>query len=121
MPASMQPGQPDQPTGSPQPERVVSEQDKALARDWLKRIEAAQATDQQKKAVKEFEDNRKWLRGVDPATGSRLRVNLHFANLAAMRPQVYAKDPEFSVTPTAAVPLVMFASAKKSMPPKEAM
>lgn len=105
MPAPMQPDQQAQPTGSPPPERVVGEQDKALARDWLNRIEAAQATDQQKKAVKEFEDNRKWLRGVDPATGTRLRVNLHFANLAAMRPQVYAKDPEFSVTPTAAVPL----------------
>lgn len=102
--ASMQPGQPAQPTGSKPPERVVNEQDKALARDWLKRIEAAQARDDHKQDVKRFEDNRKWLRGIDPSNGKRLRTNLHFANLAAMRPQVYAKDPEFAVTPTKAVP-----------------
>lgn len=93
-----------QPAGSQPPDRVVSDQDKALAADWLKRIEQAQATEQQKKAVKEFEENRRWLRGIDPENGKRLRVNLHFANLAAMRPQVYAKDPEFTVEPTESVP-----------------
>lgn len=102
----MQPGQPaqaPQPAQQP-PERVVSEQDKALARDWLKRIESAQARDDHKRDIKRFEENRKWLRGIDPENGKKLRTNLHFANLAAMRPQVYAKDPEYSVTPTKAVP-----------------
>lgn len=102
--ASMQQGQPAQPPGAQPPERVASEQDKALARDWLKRIEAAQARDDHKKDIKRFADNRKWLRGIDPENGKKLRTNLHFANLAAMRPQVYAKDPEYSVTPTKAVP-----------------
>lgn len=102
MPAD--PGAIQQPAGSATPDRVVSEQDKALARDWLKRIEAAQATEQQKKAIKEFEEHRRWLRGIDPETGKKLRTNLHFANLAAMRPQVYAKDPEYTVEPTPAVP-----------------
>ena len=83
---------------------MVSEQDKALSRDWLKRIEAAQARDDHKKDIARFEANRKWLRGIDPESGKKLRTNLHFANLAAMRPQVYAKDPEYSVTPTKAVP-----------------
>lgn len=97
---SMPPGQPN----APQPDRVVNEQDKALARDWLKRIEAAQGRDDHKKDIKRYEENRKWLRGIDPENGKRLRTNLHFANLAAMRPQVYAKDPEYAVAPTKAVP-----------------
>lgn len=102
--ASIAPGQPGQPAGPKPPDRVVSEQDKALARDWLKRIEAAQARDDHKKDIKRFEENRKWLRGIDPSNGKKLRTNLHFANLAAMRPQVYAKDPEYTVQPTKAVP-----------------
>ena len=96
--ASMTPGQPAQQDGyQPDP------QDKALAAELLKRIEAAQARDDHKKDIKRFEANRKWLRGVDPETGKRIRTNLHFANLATMRPQVYAKDPEFAVSPTKAV------------------
>lgn len=92
-----------QPQGA-QPERVVSDEDKALAADWLKRIEAACNAPGRREDEKRWADNRKWLRGIDPSDGSMLRTNLHFANLAAMRPQVYAKDPEFSVTPTPAVP-----------------
>jgi len=84
--------------------RVVSPEDKALAADWLKRIEAACSAAGRREDEKRFADNRKWLRGVDPADGKKLRTNLHFANLAAMRPQVYAKDPEFSVTVTKSVP-----------------
>jgi len=82
--------------------REVSDQDKALAADLLKRIEAAGKL--VKDDEKRFADNRKWLRGVNPHDGSKLRTNLHFANLASMRPQVYAKNPEFAVTPTKAVP-----------------
>jgi hypothetical protein len=111
---TLMPGQPGDPTpASPTPDREVNEQDRALARDWLKRIETARDSETQKKAIKEFEDNRKWLRGIDPQSGKRLRVNLHFANLAAMRPQVYAKDPEYSVQPTPAVPRERLALMKK--------
>lgn len=85
-----------------QPKREVSPQDKALAADWLKKIEAALADRKEDEA--RFERLRKWLRGIDPDSGHRLRTNLHFANLASMRPQVYAKNPEFSIEPTKAVP-----------------
>ncbi len=80
-------------------DRQVTPESKALAAEWLKRIDSACSKDDETR----FSDNRKWLRGVDPTSGKKLRTNLHFANLAAMRPQVYAKDPEFSVTPTKAV------------------
>lgn len=81
--------------------RVVSEPDKRLAADWLKRIEAA--SDRFKDDWKKFQRNRKLLRGIDPQTDQKMLANLHFANLAAIRPQVYAKDPEYSVKPSKAV------------------
>jgi len=85
--------------------RIVSEQDKKLAQDWLKRVEDALARPAIKDAFKQFETNRKLLRGKRQSEeqGKKLRTNLYFANLAMMRPQIYAKDPEFSVTPTKAV------------------
>lgn len=97
VPAAAAPGAPGEPAASPQ--------DKALAADWLKRIDAALNKPAVKAAHKEFAKNRKLLRGLDPSDGDkRRRANLHFANLAAMRPQVYAKDPEYSVQPAPGVP-----------------
>lgn len=84
-------------------ERQVSPADKKLAADWLRRIESA------RKRVKDkfdgFETNRRLLAGKVTKDGKdTVRANLHFANMAAMLPQVYAKDPEFAVQPTNAVP-----------------
>lgn len=86
--------------GSASP-REVSEEDKKLSADYRKRIEDAlrRFADQ----FKLFEQNRKHLRGYDK-DGKKRRTNLHFANLQAIRPQIYAKNPEFSVKPTKAVP-----------------
>lgn len=80
--------------------KTQSEQDKRLASDFLKRIESAQSRPSIREAVKQFERNRKLLRGIDPDTGKKMRTNLYFAELGRMRPQVYAKDPEFAVTPS---------------------
>lgn len=90
--------------------REVSDEDEKLAADWQKRIEAALSA--RKDDVKAFERNRKLLRGIDPDSGNRMRTNLHFANLAAMRPQVYAKDPEFACSPTRAVPEASMPAAR---------
>lgn len=83
-----------------------SDQEKGHAKLLLKRINAALDRKDVKTASKDFEKNRKRLRGFadsDDGGEKRLRTNLHYANLAMVRPQVYAKDPEFNVTPTAAV------------------
>ncbi len=84
------------------PQREVSEPDKKLAAEWLKRINAAVGRFEKEHA--RFERNRKLLRGIDPDSGEKMLANLHFANLAMMRPQIYAKDPEFSVQPSKGVP-----------------
>lgn len=98
-----------QPAGVPAPampgQRIVSPEDKALSAAWLKKIQAALDRTETKEAHKSFARNRKLLRGLDPsAEGKKFRANLFFANLATMRPQVYAKDPEFSIQPTRGVP-----------------
>ena len=81
-------------------EREVSAPDKELAANFLKRIEDAKKRHEEQ--FKTFEVNRKLLRGID-AEGKRIPANLYFANLATMRPQVYAKDPEYAVQPNKGV------------------
>lgn len=100
MPGASAPEPQLQPGQRPPP----SAEDKAHAAGLLKRIDQALARPQVKEAHRKFERNRKLLRGKDPEDGDKpMRTNLHFSNLAMVRPQVYAKDPEFSVTPTPAV------------------
>jgi hypothetical protein len=92
---------PEAAPGSAKPAREISEQDKALSRSLQKEIEAG--LKDRDGDFKRFAHNRQLLRGIDPETGQKMRTNLHFGNLAAMRPQVYAKDPEFTVQPTRGV------------------
>lgn len=92
----------------------MSEQDKKLAADWFKRIDTA--LERHKDVFKTFERNRRLLRGLsdpDNEKSPKIRANLYFANLATMRPQVYAKDPEFSVVPSDAVPTAKVEAVKK--------
>jgi len=94
---------PGQPAGQPQGDREVPEGERKLAKDLLARIDAANKRNEE--PLKEFEKNRKRLRGRDPdADNKRYRTNLFFSNLASMRPQVYAKDPEYAVRPSKGVP-----------------
>lgn len=80
--------------------RVVPDDEKKLVADWLKRVEGAKTT--HKDQLAQFETNRKLLRGRTK-DGKKIKQNLFLANLFALRPQVYAKDPEYSITPSKAV------------------
>ena len=92
--------EPVQPGGRQPP----SAQEKAHAKALLKAIGAALDRKDFKDAAKGFEKNRKRLRGyTGDDCDKKMRTNLHYANLAMVRPQIYAKDPEFNVSPTAAV------------------
>lgn len=92
------------PTGSASGRPAPSDQDKALSKALQKEIDGA--LEDRKDDFKRFRDNRLMLRGYLPNGGEpkKVRTNLWYANLAALRPQVYAKDPEFSVMPTRGVP-----------------
>ncbi len=96
-----------QPTAQQGP-REVSEQDKTLAADYLRRVDATLSRQTVKDTFVAFEKNRQRLRGFEPSSADsnereRLRTNLYYSNLASIRPQIYAKDPEFSVEPTKGV------------------
>lgn len=83
-------------------ERQIDLQEKALVSDWNKRIEGA--LKRVETEFKSFEKNRKLIKGRKSANEeTRIRANLHYANMASTIPQVYAKDPEFTVQPTLGV------------------
>ncbi|MGJ7484333.1 hypothetical protein ACSFA2_03690 [Variovorax sp. LT2P21] len=99
--------------------REVSAEDKAFSKEWLKRIGAALDRPEVKRAHKTFKRNRRLLAGRNPdaedqeTLTQRVRTNLHFANMAAMLPQVYAKDPDFSCRPLPSVSPEQMDAAKK--------
>jgi hypothetical protein len=51
--------------------------------------------------------------GSEEATGDRYRTNLIYANIAALLPQIYAKDPDFAFSPTERVAPEKYDSVKK--------
>ncbi len=82
-----------------------TEQEKAHAKLLLDRVQSALRRPAIKKAFDEFPRQRKLLAGIDPSNeNKKLRTNLFFANLAMIRPQIYAKDPEYTVRPAPGVP-----------------
>jgi len=102
--------------------REVSDEDKKLAGDWKTKITGALA--RLKDEFAKFEKNRRLLAGK--VKGERdekesVRANLHYANMAAMIPQVYAKDPEFAVRPTLAVAPDQLEAVKRFARTGEAM
>ncbi len=87
-------------------DRIVPPDEKALVKQWQERIAAG--LKRADKTFKRFEVNRQLLAGKTTATDSsgvvkKLRANLHFGNMAAMLPMIYAKDPEYSASPSANV------------------
>lgn len=101
---ALQPGERPPPT----------DQEKAHAKLLLGRVESALRRPAIKKAFDSFPKQRKLLAGRDPENeGKKLRTNLFFANLAMIRPQIYAKDPEYTVQPSRAVPESKLEAVKK--------
>jgi len=82
----------------------LSEQDKALAKRWGKRLESALKEQSKEKTEERYKKLRKYVRGDvggDDAPGL-VRTNIIHSNFAAILPQVYAKNPEIAVTPSEA-------------------
>ena len=82
----------------------ASDQDKALAKQWGKRLEKALKAQTKAKTEERYKKLRKYVRGDvggddDPGL---VRTNIIHSNFAAILPQIYAKNPEIAVTPTEA-------------------
>jgi hypothetical protein len=82
----------------------LSEQQKALARQWGKRLEDALKKQREDKQEKRFKELRAYVRGDVGDDGEKglVRTNIIHSNFAAIIPQIYAKNPEIAVTPTEA-------------------
>jgi hypothetical protein len=83
----------------------VSDQDKALAKRWGKRLEKALKTQTKLKVEERYKKLRHYVRGDvggDDQPGL-VRTNIIHSNFAAILPQIYAKNPEIAVSQTEAV------------------
>lgn len=78
------------------------EQERALVQRWQERID--RVLKDSADMHKAFEERRRRVRGVKAAgaVSNDERTNLIYATLAAILPQVYAKNPDISVTPSEA-------------------
>jgi hypothetical protein len=85
-------------------EEEQSDQQKALARKWSKRIESALKAQTESKQEERYKKNRQYVRGDagSDGKGGLVRTNIIHSNFAAILPQIYAKNPEISVIPTEA-------------------
>ncbi len=105
------------PTANPPGERPEpTEERAALVKRWGQRID--QALKDNDKLFKAFEARRKRVRGVTTTEGAESvsnseRTNLVYATIASILPQVYAKNPDISVTPTEGVPGDRYANIKQ--------
>lgn len=80
-------------------------QQKALAKQWGKRLEKALKQRKDDKTEKRYKELRAYVRGDvgDDGEAGLVRTNIIHSNFAAILPQIYAKDPEIAVTPTESV------------------
>jgi hypothetical protein len=85
-------------------ESPQSDQQKALARRWGKRLDRALRQQRETKQEKRFRELRAYVRGDVGGDGEAglVRTNIIHSNFAAILPQIYAKNPEIAVTPTEA-------------------
>jgi len=93
-----------------------TDDEKKVVATWLQRVQRAE--DETK--AKEWRDNLEKLRGYvdgsvhkDKTNDKLVRTNMVFATIAAMMPELYAKNPTIAVTPTDAVSQEELGKVKK--------
>lgn len=90
---------------SDKPETVdPTDQEKALAKQWSKKLEKALKKQRDEKQEKRFKELRAYVRGDIGDDGEKglVRTNIIHSNFAAILPQIYAKNPEIAVNPSEA-------------------
>lgn len=82
----------------------LSDQDKSLAKRWGKKLEKALKAQKDDKTEDLYKKLRKYVRGNigDDDLPGLVRTNIIHSNFAAILPQIYAKNPEISVSPSEA-------------------
>lgn len=85
-------------------EDKATPQDKALARQWGKRLDKEIKKRKDNGCEKRYKELRAYVRGDvgDDGEAGLVRTNIIHSNFAAILPQIYAKNPEIAVTPSEA-------------------
>ena len=97
--------------GKPNFEPTQDEQ--TVVQHWLKRVERAEDTALSKKWRESLEKLRRYERGEQTVDEKKSRTNMVYATIAAMMPELYARNPTIAVTPTDAVSEAELGKVKK--------
>jgi hypothetical protein len=90
-----------------------TEDEKKVVGDWLKRVTRAEDEPKFKEWRENLDKLRRYERGGQTVDDKKCRTNMVFATIAAMMPELYAKNPTIAVTPTDAVPDPELGKVKK--------
>lgn len=80
-----------------------TEDEKKVVGVWLTRVARSEDEQKTKEWRESLEKLRRYERGTQTVDDKKSRTNMVFATMAAMLPELYAKNPTISVTPTDAV------------------
>lgn len=88
---------------------------KALVKKWKNAIELTLSQERDGKLFQEFKKRRLRLRGIksDMEISNAERTNLVYSTLSSLIPNVYAKNPDISVSPSQAVSGERYAAVRK--------
>lgn len=89
------------------------EDEKTVVSDWLKRVTRAEDEPKFKEWREALDTLRTYERGGQTVDAQKSRTNMVFATIAAMMPELYAKNPTIAVSPTDAVPEPEIAKVKR--------
>jgi len=93
---------PMQSTDRAAPNFDPSEDEKTVVKTWLQRITRAEDEPKAKAWRENLEKLRRYERGQQTVDDRKCRTNMIFATIAAMMPELYAKNPAIAAAPRSA-------------------
>ena len=90
-----------------------TQDEQTVVADWLKRVSRAEDLERTKKWREDLDNLRKYERGAQTVDAQKSRTNMVYATIAAMMPELYAKNPTIAVSPTDAVPQPQIGKVKR--------
>lgn len=90
-----------------------TDDEKKVVDSWLQRVQRAQTHAPTKQWRDDLEKLRRYERGAQTVDDKKSSTNMIYATLAAMMPELYAKNPTIAVSPTDAVGRAELAKVKR--------
>jgi hypothetical protein len=90
-----------------------SQDEQTVVKNWLLRVGRAESRQDTKTWREDLDRLRRYERGEQTIDDKKSRTNMVFSTIAAMMPDLYAKNPMIAVTPTDAVPQANMGTVKR--------